>query len=334
MEHEGELTPLETRLVECAAAGDELDCAPTGATTAEFDQIDDWEERKIRAEVLIALCTGEVSDWSVHPRRGLRLRGAYIAGHVDLSRAQLTQCPLAFHTCRFEEAVELYQATTSDISFTSCDLPSLRGIELNSGASLHLTKTHLQGISLPRAEFRGLVELSEVRLSNPESRALNAERMSAGGVFLIGTQVEGEVRLLGANIGGQLNCSGGTRLINPKGTALIADYMSVSSVSLRDTHVEGAARLLGANIDGQLACQQGTELINPGGHALDAAPALVLVEDVRQPLYRGVVGVGPDERGLWGLFVALRQPLEHGLVLLHLAIVLQLVRHLPVPGGL
>jgi hypothetical protein len=178
MEHEGELTPLETRLVECAAAGDELDCAPTGATTAEFDQIDDWEERKIRAEVLIALCTGEVSDWSVHPRRGLRLRGAYIAGHVDLSRAQLTQCPLAFHTCRFEEAVELYQATTSDISFTSCDLPSLRGIELNSGASLHLTKTHLQGISLPRAEFRGLVELSEVRLSNPESRALNAERMS------------------------------------------------------------------------------------------------------------------------------------------------------------
>jgi hypothetical protein len=96
MEHIGELTPLESRLVECAAAGDELDYAPTSATIAEFDQIDDWEERKIRAEVLVALCTGEVSDWSVHPRRGLRLRGAYIAGRVDLSRAQLTQCPLAF----------------------------------------------------------------------------------------------------------------------------------------------------------------------------------------------------------------------------------------------
>jgi hypothetical protein len=141
MEYKGELTPLETRLVECAAAGDELDCAPPGATMAEFDEIDDWEERKIRAEVLIALCTGEVSDWPVHPRRGLRLRGAYIAGQVDLSRAQLIHCPLAFHTCRFEEDVVLYQATTSDISFTSCALPSLHGNELNSGASLHLTRT-------------------------------------------------------------------------------------------------------------------------------------------------------------------------------------------------
>jgi uncharacterized protein YjbI with pentapeptide repeats len=271
MEHIGELTPLETRLVECAAAGDELDCAPTGATTAEFDQIDDWEERKIRAEVLIALCTGEVPDWSVHPRRGLRLRGAYIAGQVDLSRAQLTQCPLAFHTCRFEEDVVLYEATTSDISFTSCILPSLDGKELDSGASLRLTRTCLGKISLVRAEFRGIVGLSDVSLSNPKRTALNAERMSASGIFLAGTHVEGEVRLLGANFSGQLNCRAGTRLINPKRTALSADGISVSSVSLSDTHVEGAARLVGANIGGQLACDEGTELINPGGYALDAA---------------------------------------------------------------
>jgi hypothetical protein len=270
MEHKGELTPLESRLVVCAAAGDELDCAPTGATSAEFDQIDDWEERKIRAEVLIALCTGEVSDWSVHPRRGLRLRGAYIAGQVDLSRAQLTQCPLAFHTCRFEEGVVLYQATTSDISFTSCDLPLLHGNELNSGGSLDLRRTHLRKISLVRVEFRGLVGLSEVYLSNPKSRALNAERMSAAAVDLNNTHVEGEVRLLGANIGGQLNCREGTQLINPKGTALSADGLGASSVNLSDTHVEGAARLLGANIGGQLACNVGTELLNPEGTAFNA----------------------------------------------------------------
>jgi hypothetical protein len=41
MEYRGELTPLETRLVECAVAGDEVDCAPTGVTTVEFDEIDD-----------------------------------------------------------------------------------------------------------------------------------------------------------------------------------------------------------------------------------------------------------------------------------------------------
>jgi uncharacterized protein YjbI with pentapeptide repeats len=271
MEYKDELTPLETRLVECAAAGDELDCAPTGATTAEVDQINDWEERKIRAEVLIALCTGEVSDWSVHPRRGLQLRGAYIPGQVDLSRAQMNECPLTFHTCRFEEELVLYQATTSELSFTSCVLPSLYANELNSGASLRLTRTHLRRISLLRADFRGIVGLSEVSLSNPKSRALNAERMSASGIFLVGTHVEGEVRLLGANISGQLKCSGGTQLSNPKCTALNANGMSVSSVSLRDTHVEGTARLVGANIAGQLGCDEGTELINSGSYALDAA---------------------------------------------------------------
>jgi uncharacterized protein YjbI with pentapeptide repeats len=250
MEHKGELAPLESRLVVCAAAGDELDCAPTGATSAEFDQIDDWEERKIRAEVLIALCTGEVSDWSVHPRRGLRLRGAYIAGQVDLSRAQLTQCPLAFHTCRFEEGVVLYQATTSDISFTSCDLPLLHGNELNSGGSLDLRRTHLRKISLVRAEFRGLVGLSEVYLSNPKSRALNAERMSAAAVDLNNTHVEGEVRLLGANIGGQLACNVGTELINPGGHALLADSCQVGGsliFSLGETSV-GSVNLAYAQI--------------------------------------------------------------------------------------
>jgi uncharacterized protein YjbI with pentapeptide repeats len=227
MEDRGELTPLESRLVECAVAGEELDCAPTGATTAEFDQIDDWEERKIRAEVLVGLCTGEVPDWSVHPRRGLRLRGAYIAGQVDLSRAQMAQCPLAFHTCHFEEDVVLYQATTSDISFTSCDLPSLHGNELNSGASLRLTRTRLCEISLPRAEFRGLVGLLGVYLSNPESRALNAERISASSVNLVGTHIEGQVRFAGANIGIQLGIAGGTELINPGGDALMAESCQI-----------------------------------------------------------------------------------------------------------
>jgi hypothetical protein len=104
VEHTDVLTPLESRLVECAAAGEELDCAPTGVTADELDQIDDWDDRKIRAWVLVALCTGEVPDWYVHPRRGLQLRGAYITGQVALSRAQITQCLLAFDTCRFEES--------------------------------------------------------------------------------------------------------------------------------------------------------------------------------------------------------------------------------------
>jgi hypothetical protein len=227
LEHKDELTPLESRLVECAAAGEELDCAPTGATTAALDQIDEWEERRIRADVLVALCTGEVPDWAVHPRRGLRLRGAYIAGQVDLSRAQMTQCPLALHTCCFEEDVVLYQAATTDLSFTSCALPSLYGDELNSSGSLYLTETHLRHVSLVGAEFRGIVGFSAVRLINPGGEALVAEGMSASGVFLRGIHVEGAVRLLGVNLSGQLDCSEGSSLSNLGGTALSAQGCQV-----------------------------------------------------------------------------------------------------------
>ena len=141
-------------------------------------------------------------DWYVHPRRGLQLRGAYIIGQVDLSRAQIIQCPLAFDTCRFEESVVLYQATTSDLVFTSCALPSLECDELNLSASLHLTKTHLPQMALGGASFRGIVELSEVRLVNPGGKALSADGIGARGVFLIGTHVEGQVRFLGANVSG------------------------------------------------------------------------------------------------------------------------------------
>jgi hypothetical protein len=270
VQHKDELTPLENRLVECAAVGDELDCAPTGATTAEFDQIDDWEQRKIRAEVLVALCAGEVSDWPVHPRRGLRLRGAYITGHVDLSRAQMGQCPLAFHTCLFDEDVILYQASTTDLSFTSCALPSLYGVEINSSASLNPTETYLRQMSLPYASFRGGVVLLGVRLINPGGKALNADFMSASRMHLVDTHVEGEVILLGADISGQLTCKLGTKLINPGGYALNADSMSASGVFLRDTHVEGKVRFAGANIDSVLSCSAGTKLINPDGYALDA----------------------------------------------------------------
>ena len=84
MEPKDELTPLELRLVAFAAAGKELDCAPTGATEAELDVIDDWDDRKVRAEVLVALCTGEVPAcvvWTFVAAAG-RLRAPLVAEGV------------------------------------------------------------------------------------------------------------------------------------------------------------------------------------------------------------------------------------------------------------
>jgi hypothetical protein len=75
-------------------------------------------------------------------------------------------------------------------------------------------------MSLVGARFRGVVLLSKVRLINPEGTALNASSMSASDVVLEDAHLEGEVRLLGATLSGQLGCREGTKLINPEGTAL------------------------------------------------------------------------------------------------------------------
>ncbi len=81
-----------------------------------------------------------------------------------------------------------------------------------------------------------------------------------GGVFLSGGfTAEGEVRLLGAKIGGQLNCIGGA-FRNAGGIALDGDGAEITGdVFLSGGFTaEGEVRLLGAKIGGDLACIGGT----------------------------------------------------------------------------
>ena len=79
---------------------------------------------------------------------------------------------------------------------------------------------------------------------------------------------EGEVRLLGANIGGNLDCGGG-RFNNPGKYALSTDSLTTKGdVNLGDSFsAEGMVRLIGANIGGILSCVNG-EFHNPNGTAL------------------------------------------------------------------
>ena len=92
-----------------------------------------------------------------------------------------------------------------------------------------------------------------------------------GGVFLRnGFAATGEVRLLGAEIGGDLDCSGGL-FSNTDGDALNADRVKVTgSVFLRDGFAAtDEVRLLGAEIGGSLYCTGG-KFINADGKALSA----------------------------------------------------------------
>jgi len=108
---------------------------------------------------------------------------------------------------------------------------------------------------------------------NPSRVALSLSGAKvAGSVFLDdGLRAEGEVGLLGTQIGGRLICRGGT-FNNPGGRAAVnADGAKITgSVYLADGFLaEGEVRLRGTQIGDSLSCDGG-DFANPGGHALVA----------------------------------------------------------------
>jgi hypothetical protein len=116
------------------------------------------------------------------------------------------------------------------------------------------------------------LEIPTLSLSGCAVKTINAECASVKGSVTLsnGFCAEGEVQLLGAQIGSNLDCGAGT-FRNAGGKALRADRLYVQgSVFLRNAFVaEGEVRLLGAEIGGNLECNDGT-FRNVGGRALSA----------------------------------------------------------------
>ena len=120
------------------------------------------------------------------------------------------------------------------------------------------------------------------RLGNDSGPALYADGLQVGqdmflrgGFTATGSGEDGAVRLTGAHIGGQLDCTG-ARLGNNSGPALDADGLQVGQVMYLTRRVhrhrrgeDGAVRLPGAHIGGHLECD-GATLGNDSGPALDA----------------------------------------------------------------
>ena len=131
----------------------------------------------------------------------------------------------------------------------------------------------------------------------------------------------GAVRLLGAHIGGHLDCTG-AQLRNDSGPALGADRLQVDQdMFLRGGFTAtghgglGAVRLLGAHIGGNLECD-GAKLRNDSGTAL-AADGLQVDQDVF--LRGGFTATGGGEQvavdltgaGVGGTFLFAPERLEH-----------------------
>ncbi len=124
-------------------------------------------------------------------------------------------------------------------------------------------------------------ELKTLQLEGTQVAGIQAQEICVKGSVSLcnGFKAEGEVNLLRATSGGQLDCSNG-EFKNPKGVAIQAAATTIAAdVFLRnDFEAEGEVNLIRATIGGQLACSRG-KFRNKDKTALNAN-AVTIAADV------------------------------------------------------
>ena len=125
-------------------------------------------------------------------------------------------------------------------------------------------------ICVQRAQLRSF-RAGGATFSNPGGLSLRADAVHClAGLYLDRDfHSKGQVRLVGAEIDGELCCTGGT-FENPAGTAVNATRVHADDAYLDAGFVaHGEVRLTGGKLERQLCCSSGS-FDNAGGYALDA----------------------------------------------------------------
>jgi len=285
----GSLETCEQSVIKHAVIGGrldvrEIDDAPTvDQFPIELETMQAWgADRTIRAEVLQHLLTE--SQWTIHTK-GIRLRGVRISGPLDLESATL-RCPLVLEDCYLDskEPVVLKYSTVSLLRLVRCRLAGLNADMLVVTKEMDLTRSTFTGaVRLPGANIAGTLNCSGAKITDTDTDndALVADAVKVGGDVLLDDEftAAGAIRLHGADITGQLNCSGAKITgVNTDKNALVADEAKVGGdVRLvNEFTAAGAIRLHGADITGQLNCS-GAKItgVNTDNNALIADEAKV-----------------------------------------------------------
>lgn len=281
-------------------------------------------EVAVRAAFLAFLLDGGV------PLRGRRLHviGAWIEGRLDLGGHDIAGS-LWFYRCHFDSPVLLDGARVrGDLNFGGCRLPALLAeraqvdgdLVLNAGCVVE------RELRLRRARVAGDVDIARADLTGGPAgaprRALLADALQVDGHLRLhdGTEVLGEVRMVGARIEGDLLLSGrfsGNAVDEThRDTALRLDRLQLGGTLRLDAGfgAAGGVSLVRARIGGDLdATGAGFDRLGDGTWG-DGAPlrldravvegALVLRE-LQEPLlgasFGGAkVGALVDDASTWG----------------------------------
>jgi hypothetical protein len=260
-----------SRLMECVVRGELLDLA--GENPVDESAMQSWDaSRTVPADLIREILRGRLA--STADPRGLRLRGARIAGRLDLENLT-TVVGLELRDCFLPEGLVARDASLPGLTLDGCLLahPVEPPIEADR---LGVTVVSLEGAVITAHSEKGAVRLlgarvggslycSSAKIRNESGAALRAEGLRVDqDVFLtdgfeaVGKGERGAVSLLGARVGGSLYCTS-AKIRNESGPAIDADRLHVDQgvyLSDRFQAVGGgdfeAVRLHGAHIGGYL----------------------------------------------------------------------------------
>lgn len=228
------LSAAEEKLLLAVPQGEIADCTLGGndnpAVLFEDDKVNSWgEDRHIRAALLRWLVVAPEARPHIDPL-GIQVHGAAIAGRLDLAHANLP-FPLAFNRCHFAEEPAFSFGRFRLLCFAGSASAGLDFTAVHIDTRLDLIQFHCHGeLLLLDAHINGPLNAGGAHLEAPNGKALTADRIVITGDCYLrnGFSSQGEVRLLGAEIGGNLSCIKGD-FSNEMDDALNAEHVRIGN---------------------------------------------------------------------------------------------------------
>jgi hypothetical protein len=232
---------------------------------------------------LVRRCCHELKD-QIDPR-GVRLRNAVITGCLDLAGLYVP-FPLRFEACDFEQAPIVEGAQLHELAFTGCGrLPGLLANGVRIRRDLDLSRSHVKGghetsastssksaIWLCQSEIGGCLLCVDTTIDGNGGRSLHGDRIQVGGTarFIHSFTAQGDMRLLGARIGGSLDLAGARiealssgRALNLNDATIGGGLFLTTDPTGRRPVIQGLIDMTSARISGQLLIRNAT-LNEPG----------------------------------------------------------------------
>jgi hypothetical protein len=205
-------------------------------------------ERTVRGEIVTALLLGACER---EPGRfpAVRLRGARVAGRIDLMGAVIT-CALVLEHCWFEEPLRFVETTTKTVRITSSRLPAFNGARMRTEGIINFHQSVIQGtLRLDRARIDGEISLRGAQLGDGIAEAIAGAGLTVEGDMecSAGFTARGRVTLRRARIAGLLTFR--DAILSDTETAVDLARLDAGELCLRTFQpIAGALRLAQAHV--------------------------------------------------------------------------------------